>query len=87
MEKFIADLDVYDTTSGCDTVEEGKMFYTRAKEIMSEAGFELRKWVTNNTYLRNFISENERSVVENTFSKTDDFSFVKSQFSVGINDC
>ena len=68
VEKFIEDLYVDDTTSGCDTVEEGKKFYTRAKEIMSKAGFELRKWVTNNSDLRNFISENEQSVVENTFS-------------------
>ena len=87
MEKFIEDLYVDDTTSRCDTVEEGKKFHTRAKEIMSEPGFELRKWVTNNTDLRNFISENEQSAVENTFSKTDDLSFVKSQFSVGVNDC
>ena len=54
---------------------------------MSKAGFELRKWVTNNSDLRNCISENKQSVVENTFSNTDDLSFVKSQFSVGVNDC
>jgi len=46
---------VDDLISGCDNFEEGKIFVQRAREILSKAGLELRKWVTNDPKLRIFI--------------------------------
>ena len=40
-------LYVDDLVSGCNEPEERKTLYERSKAILSEAGFDLRKWVTN----------------------------------------
>ena len=37
--KFIEDLYVYDTTSGCSSVEKGMEFYQKSKTIMLAGGF------------------------------------------------
>ena len=49
VEKFLEDLYVDDTTSSAKSIEEGKEFYVKAKKMMAEAGFDLRKWKTNST--------------------------------------
>ena len=41
------DLYVDDLVSECNELEEGKAPYDRTKAILSEARFDLRKWVTN----------------------------------------
>ena len=41
--------------SGSENAENAKIFIERVSKIMSEAGFELRKWATNNPSLRPFL--------------------------------
>ena len=47
VDKSLKDLYVDDVTSGANTVTEGKEFYDLAKSIMLKVGFDLQKWVTN----------------------------------------
>ena len=49
-----------------ESEEELVKFYHRAKQIMSEGGFNLREWVTNSVLLK---SLNEDSVCSNTVAK------------------
>lgn len=41
------DLYVDDSALGTETASEGNKFYQKAKIILSDANFDLRKWVTN----------------------------------------
>ena len=43
VEKLLEDLHVSDVGSGTKTIEQRKEFYKKAKLILSEAGFDLRK--------------------------------------------
>ena len=61
IERFLQDLYVDDSTSGCSTVDEGKMFYNKSMSILSAGGFVLRKWVTNSKELQEFFNEKEGS--------------------------
>ena len=70
------DLYVDDVVSGCTTVEEGISFYEEASVIMSNAGFELRKWKTNNKELQNVFYTNENSTPQR-----DELSYNEFQFS------
>ena len=79
VEKFLEDLYVDDSNTGVNTVEEGKRFYHLAKQILSEAGLHLRKWITNNDHLQKYIDSFEnpdRNVKENVC----DISYSESQF-------
>ena len=53
------DFYVDDLVSGCQVVSEGKEIYDKSKSIMQDAGFDLRKWVTNDPELMNYISSKE----------------------------
>ena len=44
VEKFLNDLYVEDSTSGFFNGKEAYNFYLNIRQIMKEAGFELRKW-------------------------------------------
>ena len=61
VEKLLEDLYIEDVTSGTKTIEQGKEFYEKAKLIWSEAGFDLRKWVTYNSKLQTFFDSQENS--------------------------
>ena len=58
-ETMIRDLYMDDLVTGCDLTEEGKDLYCNSKRLMSGAGFLLRKRVTNDVHLSEFISNNE----------------------------
>ena len=55
------DLYVDDLTTGVDSVTKGKELYETSKTIMKDGGFNLRKWMTNNHDLREYIDEIEKS--------------------------
>ena len=78
IEKLLEDLYVDDVTSGTKTIEQGKEFYKKAKLILSEAGFDLRKWVTNDSKLQNFLDSQENS--EAKILNETDITFSKEQF-------
>lgn len=92
------DLYVDDLTTGAETVTEAINTYNTSKRIMKEGGFNLRKWVTNSSELRQHIMENEHSLnteqnnVDSTKSEhkvsEDDQSYTKSTLNsiVASND-
>ena len=47
MEKMIGGFFVDDLVVGCEDTQEALTLYKKAKSRMSEAGFHLRKWKTN----------------------------------------
>ena len=59
VDEFLRSLYVDDLTSGVATFEEGCFLYKNTKRLMSYEGFILRKWVTNDKNLQNFIDANE----------------------------
>ena len=81
VSKFIDDLYVDDTTSGCDTVDEGKEFFFTASKLLKEGAFELRKWKSNDEDLQTFFDEHQGQI---TASTADDITF--SQTQLGTSD-
>ena len=58
VQKVLEDLYVDDLVSGSESVEQGKFLFEKSKKVMSDAGFELRKWVTNDPKLSlHFLSQ------------------------------
>ena len=59
VERLKDDMYVDDLVSGTDGLGEAKVLYEKSRSIMSEAGFDLRKWETNSHELRAYISSQE----------------------------
>ena len=53
--EFLRNLFVDDSTLGFDSFEEGYGYFLKARKIMGDAGFELRKWETNLVSLKRKI--------------------------------
>ena len=54
------------------SIEQGKEFYEKRKLILSDAGFDLRKCVTNESKLQkifNSLENSETKILNETFSK------------------
>jgi len=73
--KFLTDLYVDDTTTGCSNVGRCKEFFLSATKILEEGGFELRKWVSNDSDLQRFFDNAIASEPE----VGDDITFSQSQ--------
>ena len=87
VEKVLEDLYVDDATSGANTITEGKKIYDLAKSILLEAGFDLRKWVTNNSTLQKYFNQKENLLFKNhSFEEKDDYTFLESQIKFVRND-
>ena len=78
VERLLEDLYVDDVTSGTKTIEQGKEFYEKTKFILSEAGFDLRKRVTNDSKLQKFFDSQENS--ESKILSETDITFFEEQF-------
>ena len=61
VHKFIRDLYKDNTTNTFKDIDTAIMFYNKTKMYLSEGGFELRKWVTNDSRIRNLLHQNETS--------------------------
>ena len=61
VEQIRAGLYVDDLIIGTDSVESAFQVYSKSKQIMKEAGLNLRKWKTNSSELLNQIEEVEAS--------------------------
>lgn len=68
MTKLLEQFYVDDLISGCNSVAEGSDLYTRLKHIMQQAGFNLRKWVTNDANLQTIFDKKEGKNVTETDS-------------------
>ena len=56
IEKSMRDLYVDDSTNSFDEVHECQRFFEISKTCLAAANFNLRKWATNNSDLRNVIN-------------------------------
>ena len=83
IERLKNDLYVDDLVSGSDTLEEAKGLYDRSKVIMSEAGFDIRKWETNHKELRAYITS--QNVSRTHYRKDQNYfsNFVQRQTKLG----
>ena len=61
VQKFIRNLYVDDTTNTFKDIDTAIMFYNKIKIYLSEEGFELRNWETNDSIIRDFLNQNETS--------------------------
>ena len=61
---MLKDFYVDDVTSGTKTIKQGKEFYEKPKLILSEAGFDLRKWVTDDIKLQKFLILRKRENIK-----------------------
>ena len=61
VQKFIHDLYMADTTNTFKDTNTTIMFYNKIKMYLSERGFELRKWETKDSTIRDFLYQNETS--------------------------
>ena len=50
-----------DTTNTFKDIDTAIMFYNKIKMYLSEGGFKLRKWETNDRTIRDFLHQNETS--------------------------
>ena len=73
VDKFLSSIYVDDVVSGATDVESAHKFYLKSKLRLAEAGFKLRKFVTNSDHLRCRIQENE-SVPSNGNTREDNSS-------------
>ena len=78
--QFLHDLYVDDTATSFDELTEAVKFFELTKTILASGGFNLRKWETNNSKLRDIIN-NESGVVTQT--KNDESTYAQSQ--LGFN--
>ena len=56
---FLTSLHGDDFKMGTDSVPEAFQLYTKARSIMKEAGFHLRKWISSSERLMEWIDEEE----------------------------
>ena len=61
MEKFLSSIYVDDVSFGSSDVESTYVLYLNSRSLLAEAGFRLRKFVTNSEELRHQVSANEES--------------------------
>ena len=81
LEKVLRDLYVDDSTTSLNEVSEGMEFYLKSKRYLSEGGFNLRKWATNDKELREFIDSKEN--IES--SDMNDLTYVENELGVSEN--
>ena len=65
-DKLLRSFYVDDLATGESSTEDAYLLYTKAKERMSEGGFKLRKWRTNDSKLRAQIQEKATDLEKNT---------------------
>ena len=63
------------TTSGTESIGEGKNYYVKAKKMMAESGFDLRKWKANSRELQIFF-DNKEAPIECNNKIVDDLSYL-----------
>ena len=69
VEKLLEDLYGDDVTSWTKTIARGKEFNEKAKLVLSQAGFKLRKRATNDSKLQKFFETKILNETEITFSE------------------
>ena len=77
---FLSSLHV---DGGKDSVPEAFELYTKAKSRMKEAGFNLRKWISNSKHLAQWIDEEEGvPITEASVISEEDKTYTQTQLEV-----
>nr|XP_049703353.1 uncharacterized protein LOC126056028 [Helicoverpa armigera] len=58
--RVISDFYMDDLLTGCSNIEEGLTIYREMNELLSKAGFEIQKWMTNNVDLLKGMKESNK---------------------------
>ena len=74
-----------DSTSGTQSITEGIEFYEKAKRIMLAAGFDLRKWVTNNEELQSYFDINE-NINQHEEQTNHELKFLEAELNCKLDD-
>ena len=80
VDKFLSSIYVDDVSLGSNDVESTYELYLKSKSRLAEAGFKLRKFVTNSEELRCRVDANEQTVEKQTKAvnvKEEDQSYAK----------
>ena len=81
VEKFLRDLFMDDSVTGAQFLSEAYQLYSISKKLMSEGGFMLRKWTTNNGELRERINTSEKEI----YNESDEFNTDTENKVLGVN--
>ena len=80
---FLSSLYVDDFNGGKDSVPEAFELYTKARSRMKEAGFNLRKWISNSKKLTQWIDEEEGvPITEASVVSEEDKTYTQTQLEV-----
>ena len=77
VERLRDDLYVEDQVSGCETPDQGKLLDNKSNAIMNDAGFDLRKWFTNDQKLGKYIKAKEVEKIS-PVSQRDEMTYFES---------
>ena len=80
VDKFLSSIYVDDVSLGSNDVESTYELYLKSKSRLAEAGFKLRKFVTNSEELRSQVDTNEQTTEEQNKAvnvKEEDLSYAK----------
>lgn len=88
VEKILQSIYVDDLTTGCPDVESAHEFYVKAKVRLAEAGFNLRKFATNSSELRQRIHSSEQAPCQESHKVPPSSEQVSmSDLSSGSDEC
>ena len=84
LKKLLRDLYVDDSTTSFNSFNQGVEFYIIAKKCLSNGGFDLRKWATNDPKLRDYINNHEQSLESSEISENE-LTYVENELGVSDN--
>jgi hypothetical protein len=84
VRKLLDSFYVDDLVSGEDTTSEAFMLFEKSKERLAEAGFKLRKWLTNDKKIREKIGNSETRPGSNCLQPNADGEESYAQQTLGI---
>ena len=85
VDKFLSSIYVDDVSLGSNDVESTYELYLKSKSRLAEAGFKLRKFITNSDELRSRVDANEEIIKEQTMAvnmEEEDQSYAKGSLGV-----
>ena len=84
LKKLLRNLYVDDSTTSFNSFNQGVEFYIIAKKRLSNGGFDLRKWATNDPKLRDYINNHEQSLESSEISENE-LTYVENELGVSDN--
>ena len=88
VDKFLSSIYIDDVSLGSNDVESTYKLYLKSKSRLAEAGFKLRKFVTNSEELRSQVDTNEQTTEEQNKAvnvKEEDLSYAKGSLGTKLD--